>query len=277
MDFLSSDFAWVLTLLAIGFAVWTHYNPLKPLKLEYQTAWVCYFDPDEVSLPSDAVMTFQDETVERLAKGTVIIWNAGSNVLNGEDIVSDDPIRVCFDEDTSVLAHEVVGKTNEANRVEVKGLEETPNELVVTFEYLNPGDGFVLHAIHDGKTQHPRVVGTAKGLSDGPKRRGRVELRETESDPSLRWIRWLTLLLCGGFLLFHSGRQVARTQFGMFLPIPDPVEPSLTDTPFLLGVGFFLFLTVMAAKWLLATRPKYPSSLESFIRPRKEEEEEETT
>ncbi len=232
---------------------------LKRRKLAYQTASVSYFERSGVVLPAGFTMTFQGQRVKRLAKATVIVWNAGYEDLRGEDIVEDDPIRVCFDERTRVLFHEVFGMTNEANRVVVETREGALNELTVKYDYLNARDGFVLYAIHDGGQEHPRVVGTAKGLPDGPQNRGTSQLGE---DPTERNLRRQDQV---GAVMFVC---VVLYLVGWWFDVPELVGmPHLTPDVDVHGiaplVGTILFALVLLVPFLttLTSRRRYPKSL----------------
>ena len=59
------------------FAILAYFKPRKRQKLLYQTSGIQYFEEQEFALPSDFIMTFQGENVERLAKTMLILWNGG--------------------------------------------------------------------------------------------------------------------------------------------------------------------------------------------------------
>ena len=170
---------WVLSTvsLAIGlvgatFAFIAYFKPPKRIRLAYQTSSTRYFAEEDYRLPREVVMTFKGEKVERLSKTTTVFWNTGTEVLRGEDIVQSDSIRVCLDENDRILSYLVAGSTRDANLVRATQIEGVIHELNLSYEYLDPGDGFVLEIMHDSKRRLPLVKGTAKGLSDGPESRG---------------------------------------------------------------------------------------------------------
>ena len=177
-------------LLGAGFAIRMYYRPPKRIRLGHQQAVMAHFDQARLALPQEASMSFAGTPVERLTTTTVVLWNAGTEVLRGEDIVQVDPIRVAV-ADGVVLRHRIVGGTKKALGLNVDGTGAR-SELQVRYDYLNAGDGVVIEVTHDGTSVG--VVGEAKGLKDGPEDRGalapprspgRVWQRFRQRDPML--------------------------------------------------------------------------------------------
>lgn len=249
---------------AVALSVLLYRKSRTRLKLSYQTASVRYFEKGEHPLPSEAFMTFRGKEVERLSMATVIVWNAGTEVLRGEDIVPGDPIRVCFDEHTSVLSHAVVGVTKEVNEVEVSSLEETPNELEVAYDHLNQDDGFVLRVVHDGAHAHPRLVGTAKGLSDGPENRGTVTLGELPTERNLRRQDWVGAMMFVCVLVYLIGWWFDVPEL---LGMPQ-LTPDSDDDVIVFLVAMILLALACSIPFLnlLLNRRRYPKLLVSHVR-----------
>ena len=164
----------IATAVSLIVACISYYKPRKRQKLLYQTTTIQYFEEDDYTLPSDAIMTFQGQKVARLTKAMLILWNGGIDALRGEDIVQHDPIRISLSATGKILDYSIIGGTNDGNRVVVQIPSHSQNELIVTYDYLNPNDGAVIQVLHDAKQRDPTVVGTAKGLSEGPRGLGAV-------------------------------------------------------------------------------------------------------
>jgi hypothetical protein len=61
------------------------------------------------------------------------------------------------------------------------------NRIVLSFDYLNPGDGAVFELLHTDKKPYPVVVGTIRGVPNGVRDWGRIvpsNRREYSSSPS---------------------------------------------------------------------------------------------
>lgn len=254
---------WTIGIVGIVVAVYIGLRSRKRLELHYQTASVRFFEPLRgVVLPVGARMTFEGATVKRLAKSTVVLWNAGNEVLRGEDIVVCDPIRVRFGDDTRVFSTEVVGTTKTTNGACVQAVANAPHELAVTYDYLDPGDGLVLYALHDGGSGHPRVVGAAKGLSSGARSLGIIEHGEDRRKLGLRWLDWLQSAMYLAILAVFI-----RTLYRMLL---GNLEPSAETTAFPVLAGLFAVATILFAPPMVRlwrTRRRYPRSLAQFVRP----------
>ena len=171
----------IIGVVGVTVALVAYLQPRKRLRLAYQSMSTRYFAKEDYALPSEVVMTFNGEGVERLSRTTVIFWNVGTDVLRGEDIVRSDPLRVCLDADDRVLSHKVVGGSKDSNRAHVRQVDGAPHELSVDYDYLDPRDGFVVEIMHDGKRRRPAVRGVVKGLTNGPESQGTA----TDADPIL--------------------------------------------------------------------------------------------
>ena len=154
----------IFGLAGICIALIMYVYPRKRTRFVYQTVVVRYFDQSRLKLPRQAAMTFDGRQVERLAKTTIVLWNAGTEVLRGEDIVDTDPIRFAIS-GGRLLSKRVAKAATSATKVSITG-RLVDNELEFCYSHLNPGDGAVVELIHDGATTS--VTGIAKGLKDGP-------------------------------------------------------------------------------------------------------------
>ncbi len=255
--------------VALAFALWAYFHPRKRLKLEYQTGSTRYFEKESVPLPPEAVMTFQGEEVERLARTTVVVWNAGTEVLRGEDIVPDDPLRARFDQGSKILVHAISDTTNEANQVAVKAREEKPNELELTYDYLNPRDGLVLHVIHDGQQLRPTLVGTVKGLSGGPRSRGGVDMDDQPVTRVLnRVMPWCLVAFFGGALVLLMAPVLGYPELLELLKKddspPGPVKQFIKSVMLPIIFAFMFIVTTIAA--YNTPRRKHPRTLVSDVR-----------
>ena len=171
----------VVGVVCLGVAAWVYVHPPRRHILAYQTAVVRYFDEARLSLPNKAAMTFKGDQVVRLARTTVVLWNAGTEALRGEDIVPADPLRISIAEG-QVLHHRVLQTTSDATKIRVE--PGTGGDLEVRYCYLNPDDGVAVEVVHDGLAT--AVTGTAKGLTGGPESRGTIQLA---SPPLRTWFR----------------------------------------------------------------------------------------
>lgn len=155
-----------VTLLSSAIATWLYFKPLTRKRLACQMTSVIYFNKDDYNLPTGATMTFHKSTIERLTKTSVVLWNAGTETLSGTCIVSDDPLRVAFDEGDRILSCRITQRSNDANKASIVADGEA-HERRLRYDYLNAKDGFVVELVHDSIKTLPVVLGSIKGVAKG--------------------------------------------------------------------------------------------------------------
>ena len=247
----------------------SYFRPRSTLRLCYQTTSVRYFDEGDYALPNAAVMTFEGQSVKMLTKATVVFWNAGSEVLRGGDMVQSDPIRLCVDEGSRLLSHEIIGSSKQANCVRAKLISGAQHELALEYDYLDAGDGFVVQVVHDGPQRDPSVAGLARGLARGVESRGRVQSGETRrpghiSDGLLFspvLLVSLGLILLGMFMamtLVVDASGAVESVFGQYF---GPV--SAGASAIYLGGGLVVGSLPAVVLWL--SRRRYPRALRKYL------------
>ena len=145
------------------------------------------------------------------------------------------------------------------------------SELIVTYDYLNPNDGVIIQVLHDAKQREPTVVGTAKGLSEGPRGLGTVVHYDLDIPRRRRRRRFLLrfMLVVGLLCVLLGGLQA------MSLIVPD-INPSLADAIWLFAEEKELFAAVLIIVSGLVylslplyefwtNRRRYPKFLDRFL------------
>ncbi|WP_141441353.1 hypothetical protein [Vreelandella titanicae] len=143
-------------------------------KPSYQKSSLRLIGREENNLPQEVVVTYKGMVVDRLTKTTLILWNNGTEVLDGKDVVQTDPLVIAFLEGDSILSYKILKQANSANKILVEKDSEKPNQLGIVFDYLNPNDGWILEILHDSESRYPEVIGSIKGLPKGFLDLGRV-------------------------------------------------------------------------------------------------------
>ena len=167
----------VVSLVAtvVGIVIGVRLRPRRRRRLVYQTSVMRYFDKADYALPDYAEMSYEGTEVERLTKASIILWNKGTDVLRGEDIVESDPLRLSIGEGGMYLDVEVERTSDESNGCVAEVRPMRAHEVTLGYEYLNPGEGMRVTVLHDGMNAEPEVLGRAKGLAAGPESWGVVE------------------------------------------------------------------------------------------------------
>lgn len=118
--------------------------------------------------PDDPIgILFEDQPVPRVNKSLLYLWNSGRNTAKGKDIVQSDPLRLSFAEDARVLRAQVLTQTRPTSNLSVE--PRSHNEVLISFDYMEPGDGCVLEVLHTGDVSKRQLIGSIMGIPRGPK------------------------------------------------------------------------------------------------------------
>ena len=132
----------------------------------------------EAGLPKDFTVQYQGANIPRLTRTLVAFWNDGERSIAGDDVVSTDPLRVCFPDGSQVLAATVLKQTREVCQVKASQTPGKPAEVALSFAFLDADDGAVVEVLHTAETSLGTILGTIKGLPKGLREMGGVRDRE---------------------------------------------------------------------------------------------------
>jgi len=153
-------------LLAVAFFLYHKFAPVGP-------RIACHFihsrligGTDQI-LPQDLEMRYKGEKIERLTKTLVMLWNMGNRTVKRDDIVEGDWLRVELDRETRALDAQIVKKTRDVNNLSVVRQPSSSNQIIIDFDYLDPGDGVVIEILHTGTVGPGSMRGTIRGMPKG--------------------------------------------------------------------------------------------------------------
>ena len=199
----------------------------------YQGRALRLIGPDEKTLPDEVEILFKGQTVDRLTKTYIVFWNSGKALLRGSDIVVEDPLRFDFSDGSCVLKIRVVKTTRAANQFSAGHHPTVPNRVLLTFDYLDPGDGAVVELLHTDSKRYPKIQGTIKGVPKG----------------SLNW-----------------GRIRTTRSLNLPFPLNYRLTAPLSMIAFgLLAVGFAVFLPGTVEKLFIRTEPPNPTRFRAIL------------
>lgn len=237
-------------------------------KPSYQKSSLRLIGGNEDNLPKAVKVTYKGNEVDRLTKTTLTIWNNGTEILDGNDVVKSDPLFISFNANDKILSHKILKKTKDANAFVLEAFENATNKLYFKFEYLDPNDGVVIELLHDSEERYPSFNGTIKGLPSGFVDQGKVlqKKRNNFKGPlkillNRPKIITVTALFIGlAMLTFGLLPQEARDFIVDFLS-KGSTQKSINQQPiFFIALG--IFYSSMPALMLWARRKKYPKQLD---------------
>jgi len=136
-------------------------------RLVYQINTLKIIGKDERIIPDDVRIYFRDTPVDRLVKNKIIIWNSGYTTFEGSNIISSNPLRAEYGTGTCVMRASLVKSSRPENCAQAIIHPNNRNEVVFSFNYLDPADGAVIEVYHNGEDVLPKMIGTIKGHPKG--------------------------------------------------------------------------------------------------------------
>ena len=106
-------------------------------------------EPSVTSLGEIKIL-FNDVAVPLVVVTQLAVWNTGNTVVKGSDIVTSDPLKICFEEGIVILDAQRVAATQEANDFRIRISEADGSRAFLEFDYLNARDGAKFQIIHTG-------------------------------------------------------------------------------------------------------------------------------
>jgi hypothetical protein len=186
----------------------------KRIKFLYEVASLPILASKRGLVPEEIKIIFKKKNISKLSRETIVFWNDGNDVVYGNQVTKDDPIRIVFGYSTQILAYEILKRTQDTNKFRlVKYTAKQKFEkyaVKLDFEYLDPKDGVVIDLWHDDNAGHFRFEGTLIGVNKAiglhrkvPRRSilRRVTHWMRGSDIPLRMFQVIILLLCVGSVL----------------------------------------------------------------------------
>ncbi|MBA5761457.1 hypothetical protein H2O73_03790 [Vibrio sp. 404] len=233
-------------------------------KPAYQKTSLRLLGREEDNLPDDVTVTYKGLEVQRLTKTTLVVWNNGTEVLDGDAILQRDPLRLEFEDGTNILSYKILKSNRTTNEFTLNKCEQNENRLVVNFLYLDPNDGVTIEILHDSKARYPKFKGTIKGHPKCFEDLGGVvffgrKITRKSGPLGLIYSNFKLFMLIP--ILMGIGAVLLGTQpeFLMGL-LGKKGGDSSVGTKWEMVIVGFLYI-ILPAVLLLMTRAKYPKSL----------------
>ena len=119
-------------------------------RLAYQTRDLTLIGQPDATPYGDVSILFNGAPVPRLAVTRLAFWNAGNTTVRRADLVEKDPLTICFEERTAILGSRNLSETRAVNECRLFLNRDIPSRAILTFDYLDRGDGAVFEIIHTG-------------------------------------------------------------------------------------------------------------------------------
>jgi len=144
--------------------------------------------------------------VKALTVTKVAFWNAGTETINRQDVVKDNPLSLRAKSGVVILSVSILERTMTFNKLEC-GLNRERTEATITFDYLDHNDGALIQIFHSGTGNDDiQLEGTIKGARSIQRRSigmppSRKQLpRRLTIIPGVCLI-WVLLAVCGYMII----------------------------------------------------------------------------
>lgn len=189
---------------------------------------------------TDLDIKYKGVEITRLTAGRVGIWNSGNTTINYEAVIQSQPLMVRVPDDAKLLVCQTYAMSRQVINARVESIDS--NKAFVAFDYLDPGDGFMLHIAQSSPRNTLIVDGTIKGLPRG--------LTEFSIKGSF-WIELARSSMLPGLIVGLGtivGAKVARALNDSYGFKPGDWQYNT------IGIGFFVLIIAFGAASIFAER-----------------------
>lgn len=177
--------------IGIVYSIYTNYINGKRYWFAYMSETIDAID--DFGHPEISIY-YRKRKIKRLKFTRISFCNKGNQVIDKSDVAKE--ININFSKGKIYSSY--IQKTT-CQEIGVK-LTKHDRSIVVSFEYLNPNDGFIVLILHDAEPRIPNIDATVKGFPKGLVRWGFSInfldfLRDIFNDPRKKWFRILQIYL----------------------------------------------------------------------------------
>lgn len=134
----------LLTVLSLGYAVYTHFKTLRTKKPVYNLRSISIMkkNPQIEKLN----ILYANRSIENLMVTSVAFWNSGKETINFQDMVPRSPLLIESKEGTTILEVQIID-AQDSNNFLIKKINDTTYHII--FDYLDFNDGVIFKIFHD--------------------------------------------------------------------------------------------------------------------------------
>ncbi|GAB3536343.1 hypothetical protein GCM10027443_26510 [Pontibacter brevis] len=118
-------------------------------------------------------VTYDGKLVTNLSVTKFIIWNSGTETINGDDVPKKNRLRIDALDGVEILDHKVLHIGNDSNDITLKPAElvdydDGTKSIDINFEYIDPYEDVVIQLYHTGTLSNQLTLnGKVKGITRG--------------------------------------------------------------------------------------------------------------
>ncbi|WP_342658246.1 hypothetical protein NPJ82_02575 [Sphingomonas sp. NY01] len=172
LDFIVNNWLTIVGLLIGGLIswliTWIYFKKGERTKaLSYTTSDVAVVWPENPDEDDALKITYHGREVPRVTSTTIAIWNSGTETIDGDDILADEPLTLHMADGVQILRVQVLERTRDIIIGDIPGIDS--HKAIVRFRYLDAKDGAAFEVLHTGGLDALTVSGAIKGIPQGVK------------------------------------------------------------------------------------------------------------
>ncbi|MEZ3496545.1 MAG: hypothetical protein K1V97_03135 [Lachnospiraceae bacterium] len=164
-NLMNNSYIWAtLSLITVFAFIFEIYNHTKGKRKKSFTCYKNYCvitENGKGSIP-ELRLTYKNKEISDLTITKFAVWNHSNKVINWSDMVEAKALRITSDSDnTEILDAKILFQSDETNAFKIKKVDS--KNIILTFDYVEDNDGFVLQVLHTGESSHLSVSCKIKG------------------------------------------------------------------------------------------------------------------
>ncbi|WP_284760461.1 hypothetical protein [Agrobacterium sp. fls2-241-TYG-188a] len=150
-------------LVTAGLALWTFVS-LPRSRLAYNIQHSTIIGRSQTAFSGDLEVTYKRAPITRATLTRLYVWNDGNQTIRRSDITRKDPLGIFVPGGQFLLQLQVSQLANEAMDVTFGDGDEASDNI--TFEYIEPRQGFVCEILHTASSSDFAFSGTLIGAGE---------------------------------------------------------------------------------------------------------------
>jgi hypothetical protein len=161
MDHIGIILSVIGILLAVPIGIWIGRRDRKRPDLRSAKDFDALISPGDWLLRGDLDIAFDGRKLDRVSRTYLALWNHSGDTVRAADVLPSDPLRIVVGNDDEIFQTRLVSSSRPqiGARVAV-----TPLGAPVTFDFLDPKDGFIIEVMHRGEAA-AAFAGTVPGAA----------------------------------------------------------------------------------------------------------------
>lgn len=149
-------------------AVYLYIRAKSISRLDYASYDVQILSTRFPNLAQDLEILHKGVPVPEVTGTVAAVWNSGNQTIQESQIVKGDRLRFEVIEGKKILKAHIVATTREVNNTRVT-IDPMERYILLEFDYLDEGDGFVMFITHTASLGQCTIGGTVRGVRQGPR------------------------------------------------------------------------------------------------------------